>query len=60
MLDGCLLWGSRAAVPPARRSLNMDEHHDTHPGISIMKERHNDDCTGSANPSGITATATAE
>ena len=37
VLDGCLLWGSRAVVPPAGRSLILNELHDTHPGISRMK-----------------------
>ncbi len=35
--DGCLLWGSRVAVPPQGRENIMTELHETHPGIVRMK-----------------------
>ena len=37
VLDGCLLWGSRAVVPPAGRSLIMNELHDIKNEVSRMK-----------------------
>ncbi|CAB4020287.1 PREDICTED: uncharacterized protein K02A2.6-like, partial [Paramuricea clavata] len=35
--EGCLLWGSRAVIPPQGRSQVMDILHQTHPGMSQMK-----------------------
>ena len=35
--DGCLLWGSRVVIPEALREKVLEELHQTHPGITRMK-----------------------
>ena len=35
--DGCVLWGTRVAVPPQGRSKLLSEPHEAHPGESRMK-----------------------
>ena len=37
VLDGCLLWGARVAIPPPGREVVMDRLHDSHPGIVKMR-----------------------
>ena len=34
---GCLLWGNRVVVPPARRTKIKEKLHEGHPGVSCMK-----------------------
>ena len=36
--SGCVLWGNRIIVPPARQSRILDVLHDGHPRIYHMKE----------------------
>ena len=38
-LDGCVLWGTRVAVPLAGRKRILDDLHETHQGASRMKAR---------------------
>ena len=35
--DGCILWGSRVAVPPPGRVKVTQELHEGHPGVNRMK-----------------------
>ena len=37
VIDGCLLRGSRVVIPPQGRPSILSQLHDTHPGISRMK-----------------------
>ena len=37
VLDGCLLWGARVAVPRKGQKLVLEKLHDTHIGMSRMK-----------------------
>lgn len=34
---GCIFWGCRVVVPPKKREQIMEELHNTHPGITLMK-----------------------
>ena len=36
-MDGCIVWGARVVIPPARRQLVLSQLHDTHPRTSKMK-----------------------
>ena len=36
--QGCLLWGSRVAIPPSLQARILQELHLSHPGIVRMKE----------------------
>ena len=35
--DGCLMWGSRTIIPPKYRAQLLQQLHEGHPGIVIMK-----------------------
>ena len=35
--EGCIFWGARVIVPPPGRSQIIEEIHETHPGVSRMK-----------------------
>lgn len=35
---GCILWGTRVIIPPAGRSIILDQLHEAHPGITRMKQ----------------------
>ena len=37
VLDGCILWGSRVAVPPQDQQAVLQELHTAHPGMTRMK-----------------------
>jgi len=37
--SGCILWGNRVIIPKAGCQTILDELHDSHQGISRMKER---------------------
>ena len=37
VLEGCVVWGSRVAVPPPGRASVLEELHDSHLGASKMK-----------------------
>ena len=37
--NGCVLWGNRVIIPKAGRQHILEEVHDSHQGMSRMKER---------------------
>lgn len=37
LVDGCLLWGTRAVVPPKGRKRLLEDLHESHPGMTRMK-----------------------
>ena len=37
IVKGCVLWGSRVIVPAPGQSLELNQPHDTYPGVSRMK-----------------------
>jgi hypothetical protein len=37
VLDGCLFWGQRVIIPPPGRDLIIKQLHETHPGMTRMK-----------------------
>ena len=37
VVDGCILRGSRVVIPPQGRTCALQQLHDTHPGVSKMK-----------------------
>ena len=37
VVDGTLLWGSRVVIPHSERNIILQQLHETHPGVSKMK-----------------------
>ena len=38
LFDGCIVWGTRVVIPSDCREAVLTESHDSHPGMSRMKE----------------------